>query len=144
MIPSILEKPNHPALASWCTKHRIDWCILFGSGASGKMHPRSDVDLAIYSSVTALTDLKLQLIGELEDLLQAEVDLTIWHSDMSPLLMFEIMTKGKPLFVSNRDILIEKQIYAIKMYEDYPFLTKYQELAMKVNLERLKNVTRNY
>jgi len=36
--------------------------------------------------------------------------------------------------------LIEKQIYAIKMYEDYPFLTKYQELALKVNLERLKNV----
>jgi len=58
------------------------------------MHPHSDVDLAIYSSVTALTDLKLQLIGELEDLLKAEVDLTIWHGDMSPLLMFEIMTKG--------------------------------------------------
>lgn len=105
------------------------------------MHPRSDVDLAIYSAATALIDLKLQLIGELEDLLQAEIDLTIWHGDMSPLLMHEIMTKGKPLFVSNRKILIEKQIYAIKMYEDYPFLTKYQELAMKVNLERLKNVT---
>jgi len=117
--------------------------MLFGSTVTGKVHPHSDVDVAIYSEVTDLMDLKLRLIGELEDLLQAEIDLTILHRDMSPLLLHEIMLKGKPLFVSNRDIFIEWQMYAIKLYDDVPFLTKYQDLSLKINRERFKDVTGN-
>lgn len=143
-MPLNLEKINQPALTNWCKKYQIDLCILFGSNATGRVHPRSDVDLALYSKITNLMELKLQLIGELEDLLQAEVDLTILHGDMSPLLLHEILLKGNPLFVSRREILIEKQIYAIKMYSDVPFLTKYQDLSLKRNLERFKNVTGNY
>ena len=130
-------------LTNWCNKHRIDLCMLFGSTVTGKVHPHSDVDVAIYSEVTDLMDLKLRLIGELEDLLQAEIDLTILHRDMSPLLLHEIMLKGKPLFVSNRDIFIEWQMYAIKLYDDVPFLTKYQDLSLKINRERFKDVTGN-
>lgn len=142
MLP-IKQHIDKSGLAVWCKGNRIDLCILFGSHASGKVHPRSDVDLAIYSEVTDLTELKLRLIGELEDVFQAEIDLTILHHDMSPLLLHEIMLKGKPLFVSNRDIFIEWQIYAIKMYDDVPFLTKYQDLSLKINREHFKHVTGN-
>jgi|GEM_PF-1783599 len=141
---SIQKKLNQTDLPGWCQNHQIDLCILFGSSVSGRVHPNSDVDIAISSQSNDLAVIKVQLIGELTDIFQAEIDLIILHADMSPLLLYEIMIKGQPLFVSNREILIEKQIYAIKLYEDVPFLKKWQDLSHSVNLERLKNVTANY
>jgi predicted nucleotidyltransferase len=35
-------------LAEWCGKRPLRLCVLFGSQATGKAHPRSDVDLAIW------------------------------------------------------------------------------------------------
>lgn len=144
MNPLILERLNQTNLRQWCRRRQIDLCLLFGSSVSGNVHPNSDVDIAISSISNELSEIKLSLIGELEDMIQAEVDLTILHADMSPLLLYEIMIKGQPLFVSKPEILIEKQIYALKLYEDVPFLTKWQDLALSVNLERFKNVTANY
>jgi len=144
MAHSIQEKINKILLSQWCKKHQIDFCILFGSSVTGKLHKNSDIDIAVYSSKNELLKTKLQLIGELEDLIESTVDLTILHADMSPLLLYEIMVKGKLLYISDPDIYIEKQIYAIKFYDDVPFLKKWQDLSFSVKLDRLKNVTARY
>jgi len=138
------ENMNKTLLSRWCQKHQIDFCILFGSRVTGKTHRNSDVDLAIYCKKHELSGKKLQLIGELEDIVLATIDLTILHADMSPLLLYEIMINGKPLYISNQEIFIEKKIYAIKLYADVPFLKKWQDLSLSVKLKRLKNVTSNY
>ncbi len=137
-------KINDPLLHKWCQKHQIDFCILFGSAVTGKRHLRSDIDIAISSEQKNLQDRKLQLIGELEDIVKDTVDLVIFHSDMSPLLLYEIMIKGKPLYVADRDKYIEKQIYALKLYDDVPFLKKWQDLSLSIKLARLKDVTSRY
>jgi len=80
----------------------------------------------------------------LEDIIKSTIDLIIFHADMSPLLLYEILIKGKPLYISDPEIYIKKQIYAIKLYEDVPFLKKWQDLSLSVNLDRLKNVTAAY
>lgn len=145
MTLCIHEKIDNSLLKKWCQKHQIDLCILFGSSVTGKIHKNSDIDIAaIYSSKNELLKIKLQLIGELEDIIGSTVDLTILHADMSPLLLYEIMVKDKPLYISDPDIYIEKQIYAIKLYDDVPFLKKWQDLSFSVNLEKLKNVTADY
>jgi predicted nucleotidyltransferase len=91
MTANVPEIKNKTALIQWCQNHGIDLCMLFGSYSTGMVHPQSDVDLAIYSKAGNLIEKKLTLIGELEDMLQKTVDLTIFHSDMSPLLLYEIM-----------------------------------------------------
>jgi len=133
-------KIDDSLLNRWCRKHQIDFCVLFGSSVTGKVHQNSDIDLAIFRPKNGLLQKKLQLIGELEDLIGATIDLTILHADMSPLLLHEIMTKGKPLYISNPEIYIEKQIYAIKLYDDVPFLKKWQDLSLSIRMKRLKNV----
>jgi len=133
-------KINNILLTCWCQKHKIDFCLLFGSSVTGKVHQNSDIDLAIFSAKNGLLQKKLQLIGELEDTIDATVDLTILHADISPLLLHEIMTKGKLLYNSNPEIYIDKQIYAIKLYDDVPFLKKWQDLTLSMRLKRLKNV----
>lgn len=140
----IQEQINNTMLDQWCQKHQIDFCILFGSAVTGKVHNNSDIDIAVYSAKKKLHQEKLHLIGELEDIFDAPIDLVILHSDMSPLLLHEIMMNGKPLYISNRDIYIEKQIYAIKLYDDVPLLKKWQDLSLSVKLRKLKDVTSNY
>jgi len=137
------QKIDNKLLNQWCQKHQIDFCILFGSSVSGKVHQNSDIDLAVFSAKNGLMQKKLQLIGELEDIIGATIDLIILHADMSPLLLHEIMTKGKPLYISNPEIYIEKQIYAIKLYDDVAFLKRWQDLSLSLRLKRLKNVVSN-
>jgi len=143
MPKTIHQKYKNPALKHWCQKHQLNFCILFGSSVNGPVHAHSDIDIAIESSLD-LAPQKLVLIGELQDILDGEIDLVIFHRDMPPLLLYEIMVKGVPLFIANKNIYLEKQIYAIKFYDDVAFLKKWQDLSLKTNLERLKNVTHNY
>jgi len=143
MIVHIQKRIDNILLNQWCQKNQIDFCVLFGSSVTGKVHQNSDIDLAVFSAKNGLLQKKLQLIGELEDIIGATVDLTILHADMSPLLLHEIITKGKPLYISNPEIYIEKQIYAIKLYDDVPFLKKWQDLSLSMKLKRLKNVIKS-
>jgi len=140
MTAHIQTKIDDILLTRWCQKHQIDFCVLFGSTVTGKVHQHSDMDLAVFSAKNGLLQKKLQLIGELEDIIGTAVDLIIIHSDMSPLLLHEIMTKGKPLYIASPEIYFEQQIYAIKLYDDVPFLKKWQDLSLSVKLKRLKNV----
>ncbi|MDZ7262324.1 MAG: nucleotidyltransferase domain-containing protein [candidate division KSB1 bacterium] len=135
---------NSSVLKSWCQKNQIDLCILFGSSVAGRVHARSDVDIALYAKKKDLLNHKLRLIGELEDIIEKTVDLMVLHPDMSPLLRHEIMTKGISLYISDRDIYIEQKIYAIKLYEDVPFLKKWQDLSLSVKLKKLKDATSGY
>ncbi|MBN1350132.1 nucleotidyltransferase domain-containing protein [candidate division KSB1 bacterium] len=128
---------------SWCKKNHIDLCLLFGSFASAKHHANSDIDIALYSSKIDLLPHKLHLIGELEPITGGFLDLVILYRDMDPLLRFEILTKGIPLFIAKKSIYIEQQIYAIKLNEDVSFLKRWQALSIDMKLERLKHGTAN-
>jgi len=134
---------NNTLLNQWCKNNGIDLCILFGSVVSEKTHANSDLDIAIYCENRELIDLKLKLMGELEDIFKTTIDLVILRPDMSPLLRHEILLKGKPLYISDQKLYIEQLIYTVKLYDDVPFLNKWQDLSLSVKFRKLKDVASN-
>ena len=112
---------------------------MFGSQVTGKIHHNSDIDIAVFSKEKNLLPDKLRLMGELEDIINSPVDLVVIHQNISLLLLHEIMTKGKPLYMTNSDIFFEKKIYGIKIFEDFQFLKRYQEESLSFKLKRLKD-----
>ena len=69
-------------LAPFCEKHQIRRLEVFGSAASGRAAPSSDVDLLVtfaQSASVSTTDL-LEMAGEAEELVGRPVDFVLRHS----------------------------------------------------------------
>jgi predicted nucleotidyltransferase len=79
-----------PAVASLLSQAGVELAILFGSAASGKLRPDSDVDIGIVLAADRALDAigELTLATELEHVLGREVDL-VRLEDASTLLRFE-------------------------------------------------------
>ncbi len=93
----------------------VELAYLFGSRVSGDVGPLSDYDIAIYTqdmSVEDLTDLRLQLAGELSRLLSTDaIDLVVLNNSDVPALNYSIIVGGKLLFDrSNIRMLVEPKI----------------------------------
>jgi predicted nucleotidyltransferase len=85
-------------LKAWCRTHPVRLCVLFGSQATGRARPDSDVDLAVWPEEPWQPLTKLAWIGELEDLLMRPVGLVIVTPDLDPVLGFEIVRDGRLVF----------------------------------------------
>jgi uncharacterized protein len=94
---------------------------LFGSLASGRTHPRSDVDIAVWlpgePDARAIYRRKLQLIEALERFTDREVDVVILNS-ASPTLQFQVLRHGRRIYEGNRAARIDFEVYAGKIYAD--------------------------
>jgi predicted nucleotidyltransferase len=111
MIARDLEKIAH--------RHGVELILKFGSMVTGRVHPRSDVDLAVLldrpaPSFEELADLRHELQSLNSD---REVDVAIInHAD--PLFLKKI-TEGCRLLYGSPRRLAELKIYAFKRYQDH-------------------------
>jgi predicted nucleotidyltransferase len=92
----------------FCRENGIELFVLFGSNALGKIHPASDIDVAVkFKRGQDIS--KLELIYRLDDLLDGKhIDLVILTADTDPLLLYEIFfmenfsMKNIPIFLRER------------------------------------------
>lgn len=107
---------------------------LFGSRATGKEHPDTDIDIALIVdddfSFIQNYDLPLVISSKLESITECKVDVVLFHK-MDPLFQAEIRTKGKPVFVRDREKLKKIFFKARREYEDYLKLYKYYIRSLK-------------
>lgn len=93
--------------------------LQFGSTVSGRVHPRSDVDLAVllHQPSISLRE-RADLLHDLQSLYpDREVDLVlINHAD--PLLLKKIMEAPRLLYGTARQVQ-ELRIYAFKRHQDH-------------------------
>ena len=73
--------------------------ILYGSAASGKMRPDSDVDIAVLFDRPLTSAQKMELIPLLERELKRDVDLVDLY-DLNGTILKQILTKGAVLIES--------------------------------------------
>ncbi|MFQ5521886.1 MAG: nucleotidyltransferase family protein [Candidatus Methylomirabilia bacterium] len=106
-------------------RHGIRLLLQFGSTVSGRVHPRSDMDLAVLLDHPSLsTPEHLDLLHDLQSVYPArEVDLVLIHR-ADPLLLKKITETCRVLYGPVRS-LHELRIYAFKRYQDH---RKYFEL----------------
>ncbi|OGO43250.1 MAG: hypothetical protein A2Z04_08765 [Chloroflexi bacterium RBG_16_57_9] len=109
---------------------------LFGSHATGKARPQSDVDTAVLLSEDddlARFYRRLRLIDEVSDVCGREADVIVLN-DAPPLLQNEVLKHGRLLFERDRAARVEFEVQAGKIYADlkpmYDFHT--QDLFKKI------------
>lgn len=85
-------------IQTWCAEQPLLLCVLFGSQATGKTHPNSDVDLALWPDRPLPTAMKLRWARELATLLNREVNLVFVSPELDPVLGFEILRDGRLVF----------------------------------------------
>lgn len=102
----------------WCQKRPFRLCILFGSQATGKTHPGSDVDLAVWPDALAKPEQKLAWVTELVALLDNEVSLAIVSPELDPVLGFEIVKNGRLIFQREEGLWFNERSRLWHAYND--------------------------
>jgi predicted nucleotidyltransferase len=99
-MPSLSDEMSEVVrrVAAWCGQQPVRLCILFGSQATGKARPDSDIDLAIWPSQSLTTAQKLRWVSALSELADAEVNLVLVSADLDPVLGFELVRDGSLVF----------------------------------------------
>lgn len=127
-------------IKSFCEKNNIELLIIFGSQASGKTTPVSDIDVAVKLRKGAEAS-KLELIYQLDSLLNGkDIDLVILTDDTDPLLLYEIFLNGKLLYEKSPGIFDAGRLRAWKLYIDTERLRMLQKKYLKEFVERVSNV----
>ena len=78
----------------------IRMALLFGSLATGRAHPDSDIDLAVGAGRALTVAERMRLIAELAEATGRPVDLIDLHAVGEPLLG-QILKRGRRIFGSN-------------------------------------------
>jgi predicted nucleotidyltransferase len=110
-------------IATLAVRRGLDLVVLFGSAARGRIHPHSDVDLAVRRAHGCLDGPgMLDLVAELPTALGVpEVDLVDLRA-ADPLLLRQIFDCSVPLF-EEPGAFAAARLHAFHRYEDYrPYL----------------------
>lgn len=107
------------------SRYYIDMVFLYGSWASGYPRENSDLDLAIVFSgkVDKKDDIFSLITGisyELEKDLNTEVNIISIQPDFhQPMLYYNAIVLGNPLFVKDYDKFLDLKLEAISQMEDF-------------------------
>jgi predicted nucleotidyltransferase len=103
-------------------QHPVCLAYLFGSQATRRTHPSSDVDVAILLDESLTSDERfaerLRLLGDLSRIFGTDhVDLMLLN-EASPLLAYETLRHGVLLYCADARTRIEFQVRTLRAYED--------------------------
>ena len=117
-------------------EQQISAVILFGSLATNKETPLSDVDLAILYhkrlSLNELNKLHIHVMGIITDLLQSD-DIDVINLNIAPLTMqYGAIKQSKILLLNNREEYIDYWEQTVKYYLDFkPLLDECNDTLLK-------------
>ena len=114
-------KVSQKRLKQLARQHGLDLVVLFGSQASGRAHTGSDVDVAvrIKPGRTLSADARLALAGDFDSVFPdaALVDVSFLN-EAGSLLLYEVATRGRPLYERAPLSFWQFQSYAARRYDD--------------------------
>jgi len=121
----------------------VQLAYLFGSSATGKVNPLSDIDIAVQIrdsiSVKDKLELQLHLLSELTSIFNTDkIDLIIMN-DVSISLNYEIIKYNYPVYIKNKEDKVDFEHKILSMYLDRRYYEKRaaNEFLNKVNTKGL-------
>ncbi|MBI4745812.1 MAG: nucleotidyltransferase domain-containing protein [Deltaproteobacteria bacterium] len=123
--------------------HAIDMAFLYGSYACGHPNIESDVDVAVLFRGEMPEDKAFDVVNtislELSDLLKTEVNVLCIDAELSkPMLHYNAIVHGIPVFIKNFTQYADIKLQAISQMEDFSiFGIKWQSEIAKKRLEML-------
>ncbi|MGD8716253.1 MAG: nucleotidyltransferase domain-containing protein [Desulfobacterales bacterium] len=109
-------------------KAHIDLAYLFGSHASGKAGPVSDVDIAVLYAESQCSILRYELARDLKSILKTDaLDLVVLNN--SPIeLRYAVIASGIVVYQANVKTRVEYEALTLSLYGDYlPVLRSQRE-----------------
>lgn len=94
------------------------FALLFGSYASGRQTPKSDIDLAVYFLCPPSGLGVLDLLNRLSSLSPVDVDLIVLNT-ASPFLRHQVLRYGRPLVVKDRVLYRVFREKTMSEYDEY-------------------------
>ncbi|MDQ7844599.1 MAG: nucleotidyltransferase domain-containing protein [Armatimonadota bacterium] len=125
------------ALAEVARRHDVRLVIAFGSRAKGKVHPGSDLDLAVL--VDRPADHREEDLGaDLQALFPDRIVDVVWLHRADPLLAWEITRAGRLLY-GERSEWTRYAIYAWRRFVDYMRFFDLEADAVERGVARLRH-----
>ena len=111
----------------------VDFAVLFGSAATGRLLPVSDVDVGIYTTRKISLEELGELIGRLEKAAGRPVDVVVVNDlpRVNPPLAFESVVRGRLLFARNMSRYIEFKARCMMAYMDTEYLRRMVDEAFR-------------
>ena len=106
-------------------KFNVETAFLFGSQASGFPTKDSDIDIGIVFDKNNFSDKEVffkttDISNELSKIISGEVNtIAVYNDFRKPLLYYNIIVLGKPLYIENYDKYISLRNEAIFQMEDF-------------------------
>lgn len=119
-------------------RYGLDLVVVFGSQATGRAGPGSDVDVAVRMVHRDWDnpEVELDLIGELVNAFGEDSDVDVaFLNGASPLLLFEIARTGIPVYQREPTIFFEFQSYAARRYYDHQKLLAWQSSYLEKQVQ---------
>lgn len=119
-------------------RYGLDLVVVFGSQATGRAGPGSDVDVAVRMVHRDWDnpEVELDLIGELVNAFGGDGDVDVaFLNGASPLLLFEIARTGIPVYQREPTIFFEFQSYAARRYYDHQKLLAWQSFYLEKQVQ---------
>ncbi len=127
-------KPNIKQLAE---KYDLSLIILFGSQATGKTHPKSDVDLAFLAkSPMNLMEIAKMQAEFSEELKIRDLEMTALNG-AHPFLLKQVAQKSIVLYEEEKSLFAKFKIYAFKRFIEAKKLFELRKLSFDKFLQRV-------
>ena len=107
-------------LSTWAERSGAQLLVRFGSSANAGSKPfAGDLDLAVWFGNLPAPRRRLEIIGELQDLVQTRrVDVVFLRPETDPVLRFEVFRTGEPLHEAREGLFVDEVVRALSLYED--------------------------
>jgi predicted nucleotidyltransferase len=107
------------SLRQWARDAGSRLVVVFGSRASGRSGPMSDLDVAVDFPELPEPLQRLRIMGEIQDRLGSTgADVVFLHPGTDPVLRFEIFRSGQPIHEAEPGLFVREKVRALKLYED--------------------------
>ncbi len=126
--------------------YHIDMVFLYGSWAAGLPKIESDVDIAVVFDKEMgreeLFEIITTLSLELTNLLKIETDVLYIDEEFSkPMLYYNAIVHGVPVYIKSFTRYVDKRLYAIYQMEDFSiFGSRWQAEILERRMEKLNKV----
>lgn len=106
-------------IAEIAKKYSLDFVVIFGSQATGRTHPKSDVDIGVISHEEVD---RIKLMNEMDTVFGRNDVTVVDLSTASPTLMRAIVVDGKLLYESEKMVYMKWKFYAIRTWMETSWL----------------------